>query len=109
MATAATDRSMPPVSMTSVWPPARMPSGAANSSALEIQVGVTVPGRDHLDAGDEHEQQQDQHDESVCRRRSGSTPELRSRGRSAPALQHGEEAADHDHAARSALPWMTWP
>jgi hypothetical protein len=44
---AATDRSMPPVSITSVCPAARMPSGAANMSAFDVQVALTVPGRDN--------------------------------------------------------------
>ena len=36
---------MPPVSMTNVWPPPMIASGAANMIAFEAQSGVTVPGR----------------------------------------------------------------
>ena len=36
---------MPPVSITSVWPPAMIASGAANRIVFEAQSGVTVPGR----------------------------------------------------------------
>jgi hypothetical protein len=43
-ATNATDRSMPPVSMVSVWQAARIASGMANFTVVPIHVGFTVPG-----------------------------------------------------------------
>ena len=51
---------MPPVSITIVWPPAMIASGAANRIVFEAQSGVTVPGPHDLDADDENHQQQDQ-------------------------------------------------
>ena len=43
-ATTATDRSIPPVSMVSVWHAAMMARGIANRSVLDTQLGVTMPG-----------------------------------------------------------------
>jgi hypothetical protein len=45
VATVATDRSIPPVSMVMVWQPARMASGIANLMVLAIQRSLTIPGR----------------------------------------------------------------
>ena len=44
-ATAPTDRSMPPVSIVSVWQPARIASGTAARMIAPTQLGVTMPGR----------------------------------------------------------------
>ena len=45
VATVATERSMPPVSMVMVWQPASMASGIANLTVLAIQRSLTMPGR----------------------------------------------------------------
>ncbi len=44
-ATAPTDRSMPPVSIVSVWQPARIASGTAARVIVPIHWVVTMPGR----------------------------------------------------------------
>ena len=43
-ATAPTDRSMPPVSIVSVWQPARIASGTAARTMTPTQSGVDDPG-----------------------------------------------------------------
>ena len=43
-ATAPTDRSMPPVSIVSVWQPARIASGIAVRRMTAAQLGETIPG-----------------------------------------------------------------
>ena len=58
---------MPPVSITSVWPPPMIASGAANRIVFEAQSGVTVPGPHDLDADDEKREQQDQRIDRVAR------------------------------------------
>ena len=45
VATVATERSMPPVSMVRVWQPASIASGIANFTVLAIQRSLTMPGR----------------------------------------------------------------
>ena len=54
-ATVPTDRSMPPVSIASVWQPARIASGIAARMVKPTQVGLTVPGCDELEDHDEDE------------------------------------------------------
>ena len=44
-ATAAAERSIPPVSMVSVWEAARMASGIASLTIVAAQLMVTNPGR----------------------------------------------------------------
>src|SRR5207237_10892510 len=44
VATLATERSIPPVMTTSVWPAASMPNGAANSTMFDTQLALTAPG-----------------------------------------------------------------
>ena len=44
-ATAPTERSMPPVSIVSVWQPARIARGTAARSMTPAQSGPTMPGR----------------------------------------------------------------
>ena len=44
-ATAPTERSMPPVSIVSVWHPARIASGTAARSMTPTQSAFTIPGR----------------------------------------------------------------
>ena len=88
VATLTTERSMPPVSITSVCPAARMPSGAANSSVLDSQTELTVPGLHDLDAGDEHEQQQDQHDDRVALQPAADSARANARQRRSPLAAH---------------------
>ena len=45
VATFATERSIPPVMTTRVWPAARIPRGAANSRMFDTQCALTAPGR----------------------------------------------------------------
>ena len=49
-ATAPTERSIPPVSIVSVWQPARIASGTAPRRMTPAQSALTMPGADELDA-----------------------------------------------------------
>ena len=63
VATTPTERSMPPVSMVSVWAAARMASGMANLTVLLIQRSLTMPGLQDLEDDDERDEQDDERDD----------------------------------------------
>ena len=65
VATVATERSMPPVSMVIVWQPASMASGMANLTVLAIQRSLTMPGRRSCSTSDEQDQQDQQRHQRV--------------------------------------------
>ena len=110
-ATAATDRSMPPVSMVNVWQPARIASGIASRNMVAAQLTLKDAGSDNL----EHDHQQHEQPINGIRGRSRNSarnpatsafaafepvPVL---GRSALALvicapAQLDEATDHDNA-----------
>ena len=67
VATTPTERSMPPVSMVSVWAAARMASGMANLMVLLIQRSLTMPGwRSSMMMTSPHEQDDERDDGPVA-------------------------------------------
>ena len=65
VATVATERSMPPVSMARVWQPASMASGMANFTVLAIQRSLTMPGRRICSTTTRSDEQEDERHERI--------------------------------------------
>ena len=107
-ATAPTDRSMPPVSIASVWQAARIASGTAARDDRAGPPGCAItPGAASSDTTTSTAEQADQRDDRPVAEQAapagrgsatGSGIARSAAARSCPAPPHLDEAADHDDA-----------
>ena len=93
-----TERSMPPVSIVSVWQPARIASGTAARSVTPAQSALTMPGRASSRHDEEDREQDEQrHDRAVAEqappRRDGQPRAARDRALPTVPVTLGSAAA----------------